>query len=137
MLVSLLRQSTGDQGTIGRIFFLGDWLFTLELPWKDDENDVSCVRAGTFDVKWLPHKIHGFCYQILVSGRTGVLIHSANYAGDKSKGYYSQLLGCVALGKKTGIMKGQKAILLSHEAVDHFNNAMNKQPFTLQIGGIG
>jgi hypothetical protein len=68
-----------------------------------------------------------------VPKRAGIRIHSANFMGDASKGFHSQLNGCVALGERLGIMEGQKALLLSKPAIRKFENCMGKQPFLLEI----
>lgn len=66
---------------------------TLELPWKDNKNKISCIPADTY----IAHKHHspkfGEALWIKdVSGRSEILIHPANY--------FHQLLGCIAPGSK-------------------------------------
>ena len=60
-------------------------------------------------------------------------IHSANFAGDASKGYISQLLGCIALGLSVGVLNGQLAVLNSKGAIADFEAKQNKEDFQLTI----
>lgn len=65
---------------------------TLELPWKDNQHDVSCVPAGTYQAKRIFSPKHGFfvfCLQD-VPNRANVEIHPGNTPKDT--------LGCILLG---------------------------------------
>ena len=135
MLTVTLRQQSTDQGTFGILYTLGFKCYTLELPWRDNKSNLSCIPKGTYAVHWTysPH-FKRYMYQITgVTGRAGIRIHSANYAGDVTKGYRSHLYGCIALGKRIGILDGQKAILVSRPTVRAFETLMNKQSFNLRI----
>lgn len=73
-------------------------------------------------------------YEVLnVPARTGIRKHSANFMGDASIGFLSQLNGCIALGEKLGWMDGQKALLVSAPAVRRFEQHLQQWPFTLEI----
>lgn len=65
--------------------------------------------------------------------RNGIRVHSATWMGDKTKGYKCQLLGCIALARKIGVIDGQKGLLISRPAVSDFEIAMNGKPFKLKI----
>lgn len=66
-------------------------LATVELPWKDNKNQISCIPVGTYDVKKFNSPKHGLCFLIQnVPGRSMCEIHSANFA--------RELLGCIAPG---------------------------------------
>ena len=120
-----------DQGTFGR---LGPW-FTGELPWRNNASLISCIPAGKYRVVWAPSpRLHKNTYRILgVPNREGILVHSCNFLGDRSLGYRCQLLGCIALGERLGVMEGQRAILVSRPAVRAFEDLMKRQPFELEI----
>ena len=87
---------------------------TIERPWADNQEGVSCVPAGEYEcaLRFSPH--HGFCVFGLVDvpNRSDVEIHAANLA--------SQLLGCIALGESRDTLNGQDAVLASQAAVDTF-----------------
>jgi len=72
-----------------------------------------------------------------VPGRSGIRIHPANLMGDRSKGYKSHLYGCIALGKKLGAIKDQKAVLISRPAVRLLEDTMKRQAFKLEIWNDG
>jgi len=128
MKATLTRAPSTDQGTFG-IFELEDGtkFHSLELPWKGNQHNVSCIPAGTYTCKWVQSPKHGECYLIAgVHDRQAVEIHSANFAGDTSKGYQSQLLGCIALGlgvgplEAPGPIRQQLAVLQSKAAIQQF-----------------
>jgi hypothetical protein len=124
---TLIRQMSGKLGTFGLITTgLQQW-FTIERPWEDNQNNVSCIPIGTYKCIWsLSPRLKKFTYEITgVPKRSGIRIHSANFT--------SQVLGCVALGEKRGTMDGKPAILLSTSAVRLFNSTFNKEPFLLEI----
>ena len=82
---------------------------------------------------WSP-KLRKYTYRLVgVEGRLGILIHSSNLVGDRNLGYKAQLLGCISLGERLGLINGQKALLLSRPAVRRFEDLMVRQPFILEI----
>lgn len=68
-----------------------------------------------------------------VPGRSSILIHSGNVAGDVTKGLESDVLGCILLGQVRGTRRGQMAVLLSKPAICSFMAEMDRQPFTLEV----
>lgn len=102
---------------------------TLELPWKNNAKDISCIPTGTYKVNYtFSPKFLKYTYEIKdVPNRSGIRIHSANYA--------SQLNGCVALGTQlTDINKdGELDTTNSRIAIAAFEGFMLKKPFTLTI----
>lgn len=140
---TLTRSPSTDQGTFG-MFRMEDGteFHSLELPWRDNEHNLSCIPNGVYTCKWVQSPKHGECYLITgVPGRQAVEIHSANFAGDISKGYFSQLLGCIALGVSVGLLevpgavRQQMAVLQSKAAIAQFEAKQNKQDFQLTIIG--
>lgn len=69
--------------------------FTLELPWKENLNRISCIPLGIYDCEKvdltasIPYKHISITN---VPKRAGVCIHKANLV--------SQLKGCIAVGEK-------------------------------------
>lgn len=138
--VTLVRFESSDQGTFGRVYVEGHSFYTLELPWRDNRNDFSCIPPGSYTCKMTKSsKFHRMLYEVLgVQNRFAIRIHSANLAGDVSKGFRSHLNGCIALGERTGVMGNQKAILASQPAVRKFEELLEYQPFILEvINGMG
>jgi Family of unknown function (DUF5675) len=133
-IVKILRNPSEDAGTFGSLVVDDFNCFTIELPWKDNENDKSCIPVGTYNVKWCMHPEHGMCYQVMeVPNRNSILIHAGNWAGDKDKGLRSDFLGCIGLGKEIEIISNQKGIVNSKITVSAFNDYMQQQDFTLEI----
>ena len=113
--VFLVRIESTDQGTFGNLECEGIKFHTLELPWRDNKNDISCIPVGVYKCKMtFSNRFKRMLYLVEgVQGRFAIRIHSANLAGDKAKGFRSHLNGCIALGEKRGTMDGQQALLVS------------------------
>lgn len=137
--VVLVRGAGDDQGTPGRFFIDGLPLcLSLELPDRGNAPMVSRIPAGGYLCVWQKSPRFGWCYQVLnVPGRSRILIHPANWAGDVSLGFKSDLNGCIAPGEKRGILAGQRAVLASRLAFNRFNKALNKAPFLLVVCDAG
>lgn len=134
--VTLARLARSDQGTEG-ILLAGDFnCKTLELPWRDNTRRISCIPPGEYDVDIRNSNKYGRVYWVRkVPDRTYILIHSGNYAGDKSKGFKSHVMGCILLGHKMGFLGGQRAVLNSRISVRRFLDEMNYRPFKLNVLG--
>lgn len=133
--IILERFETSDQGTFGRIRIENEYFYTLELPWRDNVSNYSCIPAGVYSCKFTMSPRFGYSMYLVenVNKRTGIRIHSANLAGDKTLGHKSQLSGCIALGLHLGKMGGQKALLLSKPAVRKFESLLERKPFILEV----
>ena len=68
-----------------------------------------------------------------VPGRSSILIHSGNTAGDVDKGQKSNVQGCILLGFSRNTQSGQATIQESRAAVAAFMDKMGGRPFTLTI----
>lgn len=97
MRAVIVRLKGDDKQTLGRFFlFDGIDLFfqcaCLELPWKDNAHDVSCIPLGSYVITPADHDHFGRHFDITpVKDRSGIKIHSGNYA--------SQIRGCVLVGR--------------------------------------
>jgi hypothetical protein len=106
--LSIERGLSTDAGTFGMASIDSTIWHSLELPWRDNQHGISCIPPGVYTAKWIdaatlgaPHL--GMVYHVLdVPGRTGILLHRANWAGDTAKGYHSDLEGCLSIGEATG-----------------------------------
>lgn len=79
--------------TLG-ILNLGDEFrcHTVELPWLDNQRDISCIPQGTYECQKHHSPTHGLCISVKnVIDRSDILIHVANSV--------TELLGCVAVGE--------------------------------------
>ena len=133
--VVLHRDIESDEGTLGRLF-VGWKLFchSIELPDRNNERNYSRIPAGKYRCVWHRSPRFGWVYLVTcVDGRSHILIHAANWAGDSRKGYRCNLNGCIALGSRRGKLAGQSAVLASRLALNKFFRVMNKKPFDLII----
>lgn len=134
----LIRETESTQGTEGIIYIphLGMQFFTLELPWKDNKTEISCIPMGTYCVEIRQSQRFKIIYHVQnVPDRSSILIHWGNLAGDTSLGLKTNVKGCILLGKKRGILSGQRAVLVSKVAVREFMSLMKNSKFILEIQG--
>lgn len=112
--LGLLRTDTGP-ATMGRLTIPGGaTLYTLELPWKDNADNISCIPAGTYTLRRRFSKKHNCILFGIegVDGRDDVEIHIGNFVKDT--------LGCVLVGT------GREGWVVTHsaDAFDRFMKAM-------------
>ena len=133
-IVTIIRNTNTDIGSEGILYCRDFHYSTLELPWKENQRNISCIPSGIYNTSIIESKKFGVKYLINnVYGRSEILIHSGNFAGDESLGYKTDTSGCILLGKDFGFIDNQKAILSSREAVREFMAYLNNQPFILNI----
>ena len=105
---------------------------TLENPWKDNQQNISCIPEGTYDFTRTDSIRFGETFEIGgVQGRTRILIHWGNTAADTE--------GCVLLGTEIGTLSGEPAVLRSRAAFQRFMtlmNAMDIQKTRISIKGV-
>ena len=132
--VNIYRMRRSDQGTEG-LLVSGDFTCrTLELPWRNNQPNISCIPSGEYEVDIRISNKYGRIYWVRnVENRSYILIHSGNYGGDRSKGFKTHVMGCILLGKKSGYLGRQVAVLNSRVAVRQFMEKMNYESFKLNI----
>lgn len=135
MRAILTRISTSDEGTKGELVIDGEFrIFTLELPWRDNKVRRSCIPAGTYSCTITDSPKFGRVYCVNdVPGRSAILIHSGNFAGDVKQNYRSDVAGCIILGTQFGNIDGQLAVLNSRLAKKEFMEFTDERPFQLII----
>jgi hypothetical protein len=133
-IVNLCRMKRGDQGTRGMLFYDDFSCHTLELPWRNNQQNISCIPDGEYLVETRVSPKYGKIYWVRnVPNRSYVLIHSGNVAGDKTKGYKTHVAGCILLGQRRGLLWGQWAVLNSRITVNRFMRKLQYEPFKLRI----
>ena len=66
---------------------------TMELPWKDNKKQISCIPTGEYKVIKHNSPNFGKVYKVLdVSGRSDILFHKGNFNKDSK--------GCILVGKE-------------------------------------
>ena len=92
--VYLDRFKGNDKQTLGEMLYKGKVIAkTLELAWKNNEKQMSCIPIGTYKVvrRFTPKFGNHFWLQD-VPNRSYILIHKGNY--------HFQILGCILVGKQ-------------------------------------
>ena len=132
--VNIYRMRRSDQGTEGLLVSDDFTCRTLELPWRNNQPNISCIPPGKYVVEIRYSNKYGRIYWVRnVKNRTYILIHSGNYGGDKSKGFKTHVMGCILLGKRSGFLGGQVAVLNSRVAIRQFMEFMEYDKFNLKI----
>ncbi len=132
--VNLFRIRQSDHGTEGILSIGGFTCFTMELPWRDNEPNVSCIPPGRYDARIVVSPKFGKVYWVVaVPGRTHIRNHAGNLAGDTRKGFKTHSYGCILSGKYKGYIAGQRAILLSRVTIRKFINLLQGRPLKLNI----
>lgn len=140
--LTLKREPSTDAGTLGTINFNGTIFNTGELPWKNNESNLSCIPTGSYTCTYgFSDHLQRNIYNIQGTGnRVGCEIHNGNYCGNVNKinpitgtNYLSNVLGCIILGFSKGMLSGQMAVLNSVEALTKFESMLNNDTFQLTI----
>jgi hypothetical protein len=136
-IFTLTRGRHTDQGTPGILTGFGLSLFSIELPWRGNARQISCIPPGGYICRLHPSPaFKKDLYRLeAVPGRSGVLIHAGNWAGDAALGFKSNSQGCILLGTARGTAAGQLAVLNSAAAMRALHERMGNEPFTLNIIG--
>lgn len=124
----LERVEQADTHTFGRFWFNGQAVWTLELPWKDNEKCVSCIPAGLYDVALIySPKFKRMMWLVKdVPNRSGIRIHKVSFVRD--------LRGCIAPGLKRQDIDGDGLLDLknSKDAIDLMKEHLPEK-FKLEI----
>lgn len=116
--------------TIGVMRYNGFECFTLELPWLENAQNISCIPAGTYQCEKHQSPNHGYCVSIKnVVGRTQVLIHKGNFNRNTK--------GCVLVGESLIDMDkdGKVDVSNSKETLDRLMSELPRE-FQLVINRI-
>jgi hypothetical protein len=103
--------------------------FSLELPWKSNENRISCIPKSVYLCKKVDGT-HNIPYKHIsitsVSNRSGVCIHRGNL--------FTQILGCIIVGDKLADINNDKQIDVTNSTAT-FDKLMGFLPeeFKLEI----
>jgi hypothetical protein len=99
--------------------------YTLELPWRSNYKNVSCIPEGSYScIKAVSPRFGQCLYFRDVPARSGILIHVGNSVADTR--------GCVLVGLDTD----DKNVLHSRLAMDRLLNAL-PESFNIDIIKVG
>lgn len=110
---------------------------TLELPDRDNKRGLSRIPDGIYTVQYITQSASGKytdCYHVMdVPGRSGILFHAGNWAGDSKLGYKTDSLGCILPGETMEFWSGQRAVSNSRKSLTRLHEFTGKQAFELEI----
>ena len=124
-LITIKRVATSDRGTFGVVLDKGKpFCVTCELPWKDNEPNVSSIPAGIYEAVRVQSPRFGDTFEVAgVEGRTHILFHRGNSIKDSK--------GCILLAEGWG---QNNHVERSKVAFDEFmDRTKNTDYFILQI----
>ena len=129
MKLKLITFSMGNQ-TVGKLYYGGvEICRTIELPWRANAVNVSCIPAGVYDIEPIISPRFGETYTVKnVLGRSHILFHKANWA--------YELHGCIAPVSSFGVMSTELAGLQSGKAYNALMELLFNSPdyvHTLEI----
>lgn len=126
---TLYRFHMTSDVTMGRLVFHGlahRAIYTLELPWKDNRQEVSCIPAGVYECAPYSSEKYPDVYEVLnVPGRTAILIHVGNWTRNT--------LGCILPGFSPFITDGENAVRDSSLAMALIRKIVGQKRFTLRV----
>lgn len=129
MVIRLARVSQSDCGTFG-VFVppsLVPFCVSLELPWRNNETDRSCIPAGAYRCE--PHysaSLKMRVYLLLnVPGRENVYVHPGNILPHTK--------GCILTGEAFEPVMGQDGVVYSKDAFGELTALTKWEPFNLEI----
>jgi hypothetical protein len=125
---TLTRDHVLSNCILGTLIAKGDVFYTLELPWKNNEHNISCIPVGAYSCELTTRcdkpggiKVYMLCD---VPKRISILMHPGNYPKDTH--------GCILIGMGRSIEK--QMVINSVQAVDLFIKIMGPT-FVLNIIG--
>lgn len=120
MKAVLTRQPSDTKQTLGRLELfdaIGNKLMeckTLELPWRNNERQKSCIPTGNYTITPRYSAKYGNHFLVNnVPGRDAVLIHHGNY--------HTDILGCILVGATHADLNGD-----GHKDVTSSKDTMKK-----------
>jgi hypothetical protein len=128
MTLELLRVGSDyalTQGVLrhnGRAFAV-----TLELPWRANEPEHSCIPPGTYECRRVQSPRFGNTFEVMdVPGRTHILFHKGNQTADTA--------GCLLVAEKfvddrvEDSKEGYNELMRLFEGVDTFTLVIKEVP---------
>ena len=117
----LKRVSTNWHSTFGVLIDGTEpFALTLERPWRENEENVSCIPANLYMCKRIQSPRFGETFEVMdVPGRSNILFHKGNVVEDTA--------GCILVGERFEKHMNQPAVLSS---ADGFKELMYRMKET-------
>lgn len=138
MNLTLTRTELNSDSTRGQIVLPdGTLLYSLELPWRDNHKDVSCIPPGVYQlIPYTSPKHDSTWYLENASLGVGGASAERSYCEIHSANWTRQLEGCIALGLQNAPMF-DPATGQIETAIEQSDLAINRIKNVLGIGSNG
>lgn len=134
-----LKRFKQDAVTFGKLYLNGyknaPDIYTLELPWRDNKRNISCIPQGLYNV--VPHNTNKYpkSYRLLnVPDREGILIHEGNFASSvkfANRTYEPETKGCILVG--FDINESIPMVGKSQKCIDYLWKTIGEQNFSIEV----
>ena len=113
MEIELCRKYLYKHCTIGTIKLEGIVIYTLELPYKNNQKNISSIPEGRYELFYRNSKTNGDVFQLKnVPDRSNIQIHAGNYSIDTN--------GCILVGLSRFLSKSHgESVGLSKKALKY------------------
>lgn len=119
MVINLRRFLSDDRFTLGAIVFQKFSCFSLELPWKENRVNTSCIPIGRYKCSMVQSTKFGNVLLVHdVPGRSGILFHPGNDPADTQ--------GCVLVGSRLDL-QASLPLLNSKQTFNRFLNKISSE----------
>lgn len=128
-MAKLVRYFQNNIVTLGILKFNNNHkpIYTLELPWKDNKTNISCIPTGKYNcVPYSSEKYQGVFQIQDVPNRDAILIHIGNYPKDTH--------GCILPG--LDVLPTQPMVNESANALILIKQITDYKPFVLEIDNL-
>ena len=113
----------------------------LELPWLENKRGISCIPPGRYEVDYLPRSARGKYKDVYhvrsVPGRSGILLHLGNWAGNEALGFKTDSDGCLL--PCMGYTVDNKRQVIGYDsktALQTLHDVTGRKNFILEIYGV-
>lgn len=139
-MIKIVRTNYNDYQTLGELKLYGvsledgcsdEIIFeckTLELPWLNNQRNISCIPEGKYHAqKHISPKFGKSIWITDVPDRSEILIHVGNYKSD--------LLGCIAVGEafKDINEDGNLDVINSRKTIESLHDLLPDGTFNITI----
>lgn len=134
----LVRLQEDDRQTLGAFSLYDDTdlIFSaksLELPWLDNRQNISCIPTGNYICHMRHSARFGNHLKVTekhggeVRGREFILIHAGNF--------HSEIRGCILLGRDHSDINldGYRDVTSSKATMRQLNRCIDRAPFSMSV----
>lgn len=100
---------------------------TLELPWRENQPNQSCIPTGFYQCRRVDSPKFGLTFEVTgVPGRKHILFHPGNLPADTS--------GCILVAEEYAQINGRAGVAQSRRAFEEFlQKTAGKDEFVLYV----